>query len=449
MAARPKDQRERALLRKGPHCKVVDRRGTRQQGAGRILAQMMSKGRSRNCPNLRCEAVAKCSFQMVQEEVDLASTPRKAVSEFDNAPLRPSALQGLKKQSDAIDFQRAAHPVAGLFTSSNLSDRISAGPWPLEITDLLRKLDIWSGAIVKAPASQLRQSDLTAEKIQWLPRCEDRFTLRADPFGIWEEEELHVFVERCDYRVLKGVIELLRFDRNLNFLGSRVVLERPWHLSYPIVFRSEREIYMLPEAARSGKLLLYRATSFPFDWEPAELIGVPGRAVDSTPFVHSGRWWLLYTLVTRTRGLRNYALNLAFGDRPTGPFQAHPLNPVRVGLDGARPAGTPIVQEDGIIHVPVQDSSQTYGGAIRRLTILHLDDKHFEAEDESWLSPAPALQPFDRGLHTLSAAGDISLVDCKFVDRSVAGTLAWRRGKLAQRNRERRGMEIPGLRENE
>lgn len=304
---------------------------------------------------------------------------------------------------------------------------------------MLRALDIWRCAIVRAPARELRQSDLTPEKLVWLPETGDRFIFRADPFGLWEGGKLHVFVERFDYRVLKGEIEVLIFDRALNFLESRVVIERPWHLSYPIAFRDHSKICMLPEARRSGELRIYRAISFPFHWESAEVAGIPGSAVDPTPFVHAGRWWLLYALVAKDRD-RTCALHVAFADRPSGPFQGHPLNPVRVGLRGTRPAGTPI-QEDGVIHVPVQDGSQTYGGAVRRLNIFRLDEQHFEAEDECWLNPSAALSPFDRGVHTISSAADISLIDCKLVDRSISGTLMWRRGKSARNERERAGME--------
>lgn len=299
---------------------------------------------------------------------------------------------------------------------------------------MFRPLDIWRCAIVKAPIKELRQSHLAAENLLWMPETNKTLTFRADPFGHWHDGKLYVFVERFDYRVLKGEIELLVFDDDLKFLGSQVVLERPWHLSYPIVFSADGDIYMLPEAGRSGELAIYRASSFPYSWEAAGVLEIPGTAVDSTPFVHEGRWWLLYGLVGNDRA-RTCTLNLAFADRPTGPFHVHPLNPVRVGLRGTRPAGTPF-HEEGVIHAPVQDSSRTYGGAVRRLRILHLDERRFEAEDECWLEPSPALSPFDRGIHTISGAGDICLIDCKLVDRSILGTLAWRRGRFTRRRLE-------------
>lgn len=302
---------------------------------------------------------------------------------------------------------------------------------------MLRSLDIWRSAIVTVPMSKLCQTDLTAEKLFWLPATGDRFTFRADPFGLWHHEKLHVFVERFDYRTAKGEIEVLIFDERLNFLTSKIVLKRPWHLSYPFVFNHDGEAWMLPEANRSGEVVLYRATSFPWAWERAAAIDVPGRAVDATPVLHDGRWWLFYAVVGQER---TAALHVAFAHRLAGPWRAHPLNPVRTSRSSARPAGTPVAR-DSVLELPVQDSTETYGGAVRRLTISRLDEAHFEAEDEAWLRPSPALSPFVAGLHTVSAAGDISLIDCKLVDRSLAGTIAWRRGRYARRWRQRLGRE--------
>lgn len=304
---------------------------------------------------------------------------------------------------------------------------------------MLRRLDIWRGAIVRTPADRLQQSDLTAENIVWLPDTEERFTFRADPFGLWEGDKLHVFVERFDYRILKGEIEVLTFDRELRFQSGRVVLNEPWHLSYPFVFREGEKVWMLPEANRSGQLTIYAARQFPFEWGAAAVIEIESEAVDATPFQHQARWWLAYGVVSQDR--RTCALHIAFADRLTGPWHPHPLNPVREELIGTRPAGTTIIR-DGVIEIPVQDGSRTYGGAVRKLKVHRLDESHFEADDIPWLEPSPALSPFDAGLHTVSAAGEISLIDCKQIERSIGGALARRRGKAARRMRRRNGMEV-------
>ena len=302
---------------------------------------------------------------------------------------------------------------------------------------VLRSLDMWRCALVKRPAEALCQDDLVPDNLIWLPQGKTKFTFRADPFGLWHEGKLHIFVECFDYRDLKGRIELLVYDESWNLRQNEVVLSRPWHLSYPFVFRAEGETWMLPEARRSGELTLYRSADFPRAWEPSASIGLAGQGVDGTLLFHEDRWWLFYALVKREREPRS-ELHIAFADRLQGPWRAHPLNPVRCGLDCTRPAGTPLSHSDGTIELPLQDASRTYGGAVRKLRIARLSESRFEAEDCAWLEPAPVLAPFLDGLHTVSSAGDMSLIDCKFIDRSIRGTLTWRRGRIVERRRMRK-----------
>ena len=295
---------------------------------------------------------------------------------------------------------------------------------------MLRSLDIWRCGIVKRPVARISQADLTVDNILWLPPTR-RFAFRADPFGLWDGGKLHIFAEAFDYRTLKGSIELLVYDECFNLIRKRRVLSRPWHLSYPFVFRADEQVWMLPEARRSGELTLYRASAFPTAWEPAATLEVPGAPLDATPLFHDYRWWLFYA-----RGSRlSSELNVAYADRLTGPWYSHPQNPVRIGPASTRPAGTPIRRDDGGIDLPVQDCSSTYGGSIRRLAIRRLDEQHFEAEDFPWLEAAPPLSPFVDGLHTLASAGDVTLIDCKRVDRSVLGNLAHQSGRMVRRLR--------------
>jgi hypothetical protein len=298
---------------------------------------------------------------------------------------------------------------------------------------VLRELDIWRCAIVKRAAAQISQTDLTPDNLLWLPSPR-QFAYRADPFGLWLDGNLHIFVEAFDHRTLKGSIELLVYDENFKLIRQQMVLSKPWHLSYPFVFPADDQIWMLPEARRSGELTLYRARDFPGAWEAAAVLEVPGDAVDATPLYHDDKWWLCYARVGRN-GASTSELNLAYADRLTGPWRLHPLNPVRTGLRSTRPAGTPVPRADGGIDLPVQDCSRTYGGSVRRLAIRTLNERQFDAEDLPWLEPAPALGRFVEGLHTLSAADDVTLIDCKLVDRSLLGMLARQRGSLVRRFR--------------
>lgn len=291
---------------------------------------------------------------------------------------------------------------------------------------------MWRCAIVKRSVDQLSTDDLIPENLVWLPQGERPFTFRADPFGLWRDGKLHIFVEYFDYRDLTGKIELLVYDEGLDFIRREIVLQEPWHLSYPFVFEADGETWMLPEARQSGTLTLYRAADFPRAWEPAVRIDAAKNSVDGTLVFDRGRWWLFQAIVRRGAAPMS-DLRIFSAEKLRGPWRSHPLNPVLSGLSNTRPAGTPQIREGGGVDLPVQDCSRTYGGAVRRLKIHRLDETRFDAETLPWLEPVEAFGPYSHGLHTISAAGPISLIDCKRVDRSITGTLIWRRGRFAQR----------------
>lgn len=299
-----------------------------------------------------------------------------------------------------------------------------AGPARL----MLRPMDIWRCAIARQSADAMVRDGIAPDGLVWLPDMPPR-SFRADPFGLWRDGRLHVFAEAFSYSVRVGHIDLLVYDADLVLLESRTVLERPWHLSYPVVFEADGETWMLPEAYRSGTLTLYRARRFPDRWEPVCDMPLDGPAIDATPVFHDGLWWLFYA-PSRDRESRRGHLHVAWARALTGPWTLHPLNPVLVDAGGARPGGTVRVR-DGMPVLPVQDCRATYGHAIRELEIDRLDETGFSARHRARLSAPAWMAPYDDGLHTLSAAGPFTLIDVKRMDASLRGK-AMRLGGLVR-----------------
>ena len=196
-----------------------------------------------------------------------------------------------------------------------------------------------------------------------------------------------------------------------------VVLRESWHLSYPQVFEADGDWWMIPEAHRSGVLTLYRAAAFPHQWEPVVRLELDTPAIDPTPFRQDGLWWLAYSPAGPQRWKQG-RLHFAFAERLTGPWRLHSDNPVRNDLASSRPGGAAWL-EKGVPHLPVQDCTRTYGGALRVLKILELSPHRFEAEASAPLVPPFSAGVYRQGLHTLSACGPVTLFDVKRVDRSL------------------------------
>jgi hypothetical protein len=281
---------------------------------------------------------------------------------------------------------------------------------------VLRK-DIWRPALVEAPiAAILERGSVDGFSMRWLPSS-GSFQFLADPFGLWRDGRLHVFVERYDYRVRIGTIEVLVYARNGVLIDRAEVLAEAWHLSYPYVFEADGDIWMLPEAHRSGHSTLYRATAFPYCWEAVTRIVLDTVPIDATPVFHGGRWWLFYAGSDHEDD-KMTTLHAASAPHITGPWQPYPGNPVRRDPEGARPGGTPVVI-DGRLMLPVQDCSHTYGGAIRPL-ILTIGDR-IESELGARIVASAGFAPFTEGLHTLATCGEVTLVDVKRTELSPRG----------------------------
>ncbi|CAM3991655.1 glycosyl hydrolase family 43 [Roseateles saccharophilus] len=283
------------------------------------------------------------------------------------------------------------------------------------------RTDFWQVGIVPVRVEDLDARSLAAarDRITWLPDP-GRWRYLADPFGLVRGDALHVFVEAYDYRVKRATIERHELGlTDLAWRGCTTVLDQPFHLSYPQVFEHEGETWMVPESYQAGEIALYRAGDDTLDnWERecALLGGLPG--ADATLAEHGGRWWMFYTLVgPNARDQRE--LHMAHAPALAGPWTPLPANPVRVSRDGARPAGRPFLSHDGVLTLPVQDSSTGYGGATRLLRFPALTPERvvIEAGAER-LTGDLASASHKAGLHTLSGCGGFTLIDVKRIDRS-------------------------------
>lgn len=283
------------------------------------------------------------------------------------------------------------------------------------------RTDFWQVGIVPLPIDQVTPAALQSvrSRITWLADP-DRWRYLADPFGLVRGDVLHVFVEAFDYRIKRAHLERHQFSLpELQWQGRTTVLQTPHHLSYPQVFEHAGETWMVPESFQAGEVALYRAVDASLDrWgrQCALLSGLP--VADASLTEYEGRWWMFYTLVG-AGGRDQRELHAAHAPALTGPWTPLPGNPIRVSLDGARPAGRPFIGADGVLTLPVQDSSTGYGSATRWLRLCTLSAERVVIEPSAErLTGDLASDTHTAGLHTLTACGPFTLIDVKRIDRS-------------------------------
>ena len=235
-----------------------------------------------------------------------------------------------------------------------------------------------------------------------------RNRLWADPFVVADGDRAWVFVEELVYPVKRGFISVLEVRRDGTSSAPRPVLERPYHLSYPCVFRWNGAFYMVPETSANHTIELYRCTDFPLRWEPDTVLMRDIRAVDSTIFEAHGRWWMYYATTGSDHDKDFDRLWLHHAPSPRGPWAPHRLNPLLCDVVGGRPAGRPFVRDGRLLRAG-QIGTPWYGYAMQLREIVTLTPDAWEEREVSILRPDWA-RGLD-GTHTLNVDTDVTVID--------------------------------------
>ena len=271
--------------------------------------------------------------------------------------------------------------VAGMvcITASFLAGFYLGGPRRLPFTSRFGEwsIGIYEGSspLALAPSSRVRNPVLTARDV-----TDAQALSIADPFMLHANGKWHMFFEVLPHGA-NADIGLATSTDGLSWSYDRIVLNEPFHVTYPQVFRHEGAYYMIPETNEDLSIRLYRADPFPTKWALVRRLVSGYPYVDPTLFQHGNRWWLFASLKT------NDVLYLFHADRLEGPWQPHPANPiVRRDARCARPAGR-IQQVDGRMFRLAQDDSTAYGSRIRAFEILALTPTEYR-EREVEMSPS-------------------------------------------------------------
>lgn len=217
-----------------------------------------------------------------------------------------------------------------------------------------------------SPPASIRNPVLTAKDV-----TDIRARFVADPFMVKEDATWYMFFEAMNIRSRHGDIGLAVSSNGLNWRYQQIVLDEPFHLSYPYVFRWNNEYYMIPESSKANSVRLYRAAGFPSRWS---FVGnlLKGYFIDPSIFFYENRWWIF------SQTNRCATLSLYYADDLMGPYTEHPKSPIIRG-DGvpARPGGRVIVLDDRIIRY-AQDHHPTNGLQLCAFEITGLTTATYE-----------------------------------------------------------------------
>lgn len=238
----------------------------------------------------------------------------------------------------------------------------------------------------------------------------------ADPFLLERDGQTWLFFEDCDYALQRGWISCAQI-RNGEIGPAVTALERPYHLSYPCVFRAGNDLYMVPESVANRSVDLYRCRRFPDQWDlEKELLREP--AVDTTVWTDGGLYWFFVTFQEpRGAGIQ---LWLFYANHPTAAWQSHPQNPISTDVRNARGAGA-IFRRNGRIYRPSQNCGPHYGFSFTLNEITVCTRERYEERPAVTVPPdwAPGLV----GTHSYAQSGNMEVIDgCSrlAIDRVIA-----------------------------
>lgn len=266
----------------------------------------------------------------------------------------------------------------------------------------LRWLDQWQIAYYFADEDE---AGCRFERLRYLVPPADRFW--ADPFAVEDQGRYVIFFEELAYRTQKGRIMAIEVFEDAEPGEARVILERPYHLSYPFVFAWDGSLYMLPETAGNGRIEVYRCDAFPLRWRLHQVLLDKVSAVDATLWRENDRWWM-FVNVAEPGADSSDELHLFWSTTPLGPWTAHRGNPVVSDVRCARSAG-PLFSRNGKLYRPSQDCSLAYGHSvlINRVDVLRDDSYQESAVDRI----TPGWRKDILRVHTLGGSKRLRVID--------------------------------------
>jgi hypothetical protein len=233
----------------------------------------------------------------------------------------------------------------------------------------------------------------------------------ADPFVIARNDLFYLFVEELLFKTNKGHLSAVVLNKKGEILDSKIILEKPYHLSYPYMLAIDGVDYMIPETNENSTIDLYKCTNFPFEWEFDRHIMKNIHAVDATPFFYDNIWWLFANVDEKDgKSSINDELFLFYSDDfLSGKWTSHPQNPIVSDVKRARPAGK-IFIENGDVFRPSQDCSSCYGNALNINQILVLTPTEYKEE----LISKTRLEDWDpklKRIHSLNHDEGMTVID--------------------------------------
>lgn len=173
--------------------------------------------------------------------------------------------------------------------------------------------------------------------VQTMPKGE----FWADPFIVDKDGARYLFFERFPFDQKKGIISVGDVENGCVH-NVRDIIEQPYHLSYPNVFKEDGDYYMIPECSANNRVEIYKCIEFPDKWELFST-GFEGESLVDICYYKDakGQQWLMASCSWNDVETHNEVFNIYQIDSlRLKKITPHKLNPIfidsRKGRNGGR-----------------------------------------------------------------------------------------------------------------
>ena len=221
----------------------------------------------------------------------------------------------------------------------------------------------------------------------------------ADPIMFTTNGEHYLFVEVYESKKKKAAIGYYHFENDVPVYKG-LVIENPYHMSYPCVFEYNEEYYMIPESSANDSITLYKAEHFPDKWVKEVDLLKGEKYVDSTVLYEGDNIGLLsYKSVKNGWQLVHFSLDMK-----------RKILKKQTVLDYSENIARPAGYVYDVNRRPAQDCRRKYG---ENLIIYEIDSFQPYIEHLGYTIPVSQIETsksFDR-VHTFTNDDTFEVVD--------------------------------------
>ncbi|GGF73618.1 hypothetical protein GCM10007301_36810 [Azorhizobium oxalatiphilum] len=246
----------------------------------------------------------------------------------------------------------------------------------------------------------------------------------ADPFLFETGGKTFLFFEDWDWAQHYAVISVAEVAQDGTIGPARLALDTGTHLSNPLVFAHEGEIYMIPETLARRRVEVYRAAEFPTQWDlyclPMEDTDIVDPCVMRETRADGSEGWLMFAAALDFGGSGWDELHIFRADELCGPWQPVGPQPALSDVRCARPGGR-MWMKDGVLHRLTQNCAGGYGAGLGLYAVERLDETGYRQR------PVAEVNAFDfgmNGVHAYDATDKFEVVDGRHY-QAVRGGRNW------------------------